>query len=156
MDGAGGLYGRRRRPVWTETMSLYGIVNASDRLATVPLQDWQCPTTTCSSPAAPALRNSLLFIVRPTPPPCRRRAADGIQGESSRGTGLQGAGSASRRRSPGTWIGMGRHLNCGGDFGAERRCFGELSKKQDDDMDNLKVWGQSPSPHAGRGADVGV
>ena len=41
-------------------------------------------------------------------------------------------------------IGMGRHLNCGGDFGAERRCFGELSKKQDDDMDNLKVWGQSP------------
>ena len=22
-------------------------------------------------------------------------------------------------------------------------------------MDNLKVWGQSPSPHAGRGADVG-
>ena len=21
-------------------------------------------------------------------------------------------------------------------------------------MDNLKVWGQSPSPHAGRGADV--
>ena len=34
---------------------------------------------------------------------------------------------------------MGRHLNCGGDFGAERRCFGELSKKQDDDMDNLKV-----------------
>ena len=41
-------------------------------------------------------------------------------------------------------IGMGRHLNCGGDFGAERRCFGELSKKQDDDMDNLKVGGQSP------------
>ena len=40
-------------------------------------------------------------------------------------------------------IGMGRHLNCGGDFGAERRCFGELSKKQDGDMDNLKVWGQS-------------
>ena len=39
---------------------------------------------------------------------------------------------------------MGRHLNCGGDFGAERRCFGELSKKQDDDMDNLKVGGQSP------------
>ena len=38
---------------------------------------------------------------------------------------------------------MGRHLNCGGDFGAERRCFGELSKKQDGDMDNLKVWGQS-------------
>ena len=36
-------------------------------------------------------------------------------------------------------IGMGRHLNCGGDFGAERRCFGELSKKQDGDMDNLKV-----------------
>ena len=34
---------------------------------------------------------------------------------------------------------MGRHLNCGGDFGAERRCFGELSKKQDDDMDNLKI-----------------
>ena len=31
-------------------------------------------------------------------------------------------------------IGMGKHLNCGGDFGAERRCFGELSKKQDDDM----------------------
>ena len=27
------------------------------------------------------------------------------------------------------WIGMGRHLNCGGDFGAERRCFGELSKE---------------------------
>ena len=26
---------------------------------------------------------------------------------------------------------MGRHLNCGGDFGAERRCFGELSKTQD-------------------------
>ena len=50
---------------------------------------------------------------------------------------------------------MGRHLNCGGDFGAKRRCFGELSKKQDGDMDNLKVWGQSPSPHAGRGADVG-
>ena len=43
----------------------------------------------------------------------------------------------------GMGIGMGRHLNCGGDFGAERRCFGELSKKQDDDMDNLKVWGQS-------------
>ena len=41
-------------------------------------------------------------------------------------------------------IGMGRHLNCGGDFGAERRCFGELSKKQDDDIDNFKVWGQSP------------
>ena len=41
-------------------------------------------------------------------------------------------------------IGMGRHLNCGGDFGAGRRCFGELSKKQDGDMDNLKVWGQSP------------
>ena len=38
-------------------------------------------------------------------------------------------------------IGMGRHLNCGGDFGAERRCFGELLKKQDDDMDNLKVGG---------------
>ena len=38
--------------------------------------------------------------------------------------------------------GMGRHLNCGGDFGAERRCFGELSKKQDGDMDNLKVLGQ--------------
>ncbi len=34
---------------------------------------------------------------------------------------------------------MGRHLNCGGDFGAERRCFGELSKKQDDDTDNLKI-----------------
>ncbi len=34
---------------------------------------------------------------------------------------------------------MGRHLICGGDFGAERRCFGELSKKQDGDMDNLKV-----------------
>ena len=31
-------------------------------------------------------------------------------------------------------LGMGRHLNCGGDFGAERRCFGELSKKQDGDM----------------------
>ena len=39
---------------------------------------------------------------------------------------------------------MGRHLNCGGDFGVERRCFGELLKRQDDDMDNLKVWGQSP------------
>ena len=36
-------------------------------------------------------------------------------------------------------IGMGRHLICGGDFGAERRCSCELSKKQDDDMDNLKV-----------------
>ena len=42
-------------------------------------------------------------------------------------------------RSAGFRIGMGRHLNCGGDFGAERRCFGELSKKQDGDMDNLKV-----------------
>ena len=40
---------------------------------------------------------------------------------------------------------MGRHLNCGGGFGAERRCFGELSKKQDDDMDNLKV-GDKPPP----------
>ena len=39
---------------------------------------------------------------------------------------------------------MGRHLICGGDFGVKRRCFGELSKKQDDDMDNLKVLGQSP------------
>ena len=36
-------------------------------------------------------------------------------------------------------IGMGRRLNCVGDFGTERRCFGELSKKQDGDMDNLKV-----------------
>ena len=34
---------------------------------------------------------------------------------------------------------MGRHLNCGGGFGAERRCFGKLSKKQDDNLDNLKV-----------------
>ena len=40
---------------------------------------------------------------------------------------------------------MGRHLNCGGDFGAERRCFGELSKKQDDDMYNLKVGNVSKS-----------
>ena len=39
---------------------------------------------------------------------------------------------------------MGRHLNCGGDFGAERRCFGELSKKQDDNMDNLKGSEVSP------------
>ena len=29
---------------------------------------------------------------------------------------------------------MGRHLNCGGDFGAGRRCFGELSKKQDSEL----------------------
>jgi len=47
---------------------------------------------------------------------------------------------------------MGRHLICGGDFGAERRCFGELSKKQDDDMDNLKV-GDS---HRGRPILQGV
>ena len=40
---------------------------------------------------------------------------------------------------------MGRHLNCGGDLGAERRCFGELSKKQDDDMDNFKVGNVSKS-----------
>ena len=52
-------------------------------------------------------------------------------------------------------IGMGRHLNCGGDFGAKRRCFGELSKKQDDDMDNLRVWGQSPrKAHFTRGSCV--
>ena len=50
---------------------------------------------------------------------------------------------------------MGRHLNCGGGFGAERRCFGELSKKQDDNMDNLKVWGQSPQKaHFARGLRV--
>ena len=45
---------------------------------------------------------------------------------------------------PTSGIGMGRHLNCGGDFGAERRCFGELSKKQDDNMDNLKGSEVSP------------
>ena len=45
--------------------------------------------------------------------------------------------------------GMGRHLNCGGDFGAERRCFGELSKKQDDDMDNLKVESPQKAHFAG-------
>ena len=48
---------------------------------------------------------------------------------------------------------MGRHLNCGGDFGAERRCFGELSKKQDDNMDNLK--GSEVSPRRPRKKEEG-
>ena len=35
---------------------------------------------------------------------------------------------------------MGRHLNCGGGFGAGRRCFGELSKKQDDETDGERPF----------------